>query len=366
MKLRFVFQIVLLSTLLYYPCAIVKAQDPLSGEKDNTSGSELAPVSFNPNPEGINQLKSDISAKIDQEVGNYSDLCAGVTIGVVSGGSIVYTKSYGTHQVGEVRQWGSVSKTLTTLIVMRQVEKGKLSLTTPIWQYAPQYYAMIPDPYKVTPLTLQHLLTHRGGISHLSNSNTPQMFIAVPDTARNYSSNGFGIVGEVLRTKFGNSFTSFVQTDIADSIGATSLTAPDSFLAPAALVQSNIQDFSRYTIGVMQNSYVSADMLYNVILKPYGPSWQGLGFQIAGSGTNIAAMHAGENAATKTYIYIKPRLKRSVAIFCTAKTDWPEISPLNDLAESIDKIVINVTPTTNPCADPTKCKSTYLPIVIKP
>lgn len=318
---------------------------------------------------GVYKLKPEVAAQIDNEVAKYSDRCAGTTIGLVYDSTIVYTASYGSHGIEQSHEWGSVSKTLTGLVNMRLVERGQLTLDTPIWDYVPLYGTLIPEPYKVTPLNLQHLLTHMGGVSDSGQVHTPQMFIAEPGTQYIYSTNGFGIIGEVLTSTLNLNYPTIVKTEIADLVDAASLTAAKGFVSPGALVKSDIQDFSKYMVGIIQNTFVSSDTLYNKMLVTYAVGYQGLAFHTSGSGKNLAITHGGSNGTEKADLYLKPRLKRGVGIFCDAAYPWSDSTVLRNLSKSLDSILAAYD---NPCLSPDGCQAEiaydykhFLPLIVK-
>ena len=58
-------------------------------------------------------------------------------------------------------QIGSITKTFTTLAVMRLVEAGKLELDVPLRTYLPKF--KVADEAVSASVTLRHLLTHTGG-----------------------------------------------------------------------------------------------------------------------------------------------------------------------------------------------------------
>jgi CubicO group peptidase (beta-lactamase class C family)/D-alanyl-D-alanine dipeptidase len=56
---------------------------------------------------------------------------------------------------------GSVSKLFTSVLIMREVEAGRLDLDAPITKYLPNFH---PTNRFNKPITLRHILAHRGGI----------------------------------------------------------------------------------------------------------------------------------------------------------------------------------------------------------
>src|SRR2546423_825436 len=56
---------------------------------------------------------------------------------------------------------GSVSKLFTSILIMREVEAGRLDLDAPITKYLPDFH---PTNHFDKPITLRHILAHRAGI----------------------------------------------------------------------------------------------------------------------------------------------------------------------------------------------------------
>ncbi len=87
------------------------------------------------------------------------------SVSIFQDGEEIYQKSYGYADVENgVRnsadtkfRIGSITKTFTATIIMKQIEEGKLSLTSKL----SEYYPMIPNAEKIT---IEHLLQHRSGI----------------------------------------------------------------------------------------------------------------------------------------------------------------------------------------------------------
>ncbi|MFH0875985.1 MAG: serine hydrolase [archaeon] len=324
------------------------------------------------NEVGINKLTSSISRQIDSKIHSYDSDCYATSVGVVYGGNIVYTKSYGSDSLTSVHEWASVSKTATALITMMQRDNGKISsIDDPVWKYATRYnghmldYCSNGDYCKDSVLTLRRLMNHVSGVAHWeaswsawsSYSQTSSTKIPVrfkPGTNWWYSSPAVDMVGEANRYAESSSapkFYTLVQNYLASKIGASSLTARDNWGAPAAYVISNINDFSLYAIGVMNNQFVSESELLTEMRNGVTDGY-GLGFHYKNSGQDTTLSHDGDNGVPRAYLLIKPLRKRSVVLFCQLSSSDLSIG-MSGLANEIE----NILAAGNPCVNPEDCKS---------
>src|SRR5512135_2585020 len=92
----------------------------------------------------------DTAAKLDKVLNAYHD--AGLLNGVVlvaDHGKVIYKKSFGyanfewqvPNTIDTKFRIGSVTKPFTAILVLQQVEAGKIQLDTPVTQYLPEYRA---------------------------------------------------------------------------------------------------------------------------------------------------------------------------------------------------------------------------------
>ncbi|WP_158621728.1 serine hydrolase domain-containing protein [Corallococcus aberystwythensis] len=122
---------------------------------------------------------------------------------------------------------GSVSKWLTTIVVLRLVDKGKLALDEPILTYLPEYRA---DTGK--QLTLRHLLSHGSGLPNglmdafkkdpsIESETRPQAeavtryasgdLVFTPGTRFDYNITNWILVQAILERVSGQSYAELAQ-----------------------------------------------------------------------------------------------------------------------------------------------------------
>jgi CubicO group peptidase (beta-lactamase class C family) len=96
-----------------------------------------------------------------------------LTVGVVSGDKLVWTKSYGngdsatslTANKDTVYRIGSITKMFTATMLEQLVDAGKVKLNDPVEKYFPEVNK-VPKRYKdAPPITLLQLATHTSGLS---------------------------------------------------------------------------------------------------------------------------------------------------------------------------------------------------------
>lgn len=118
--------------------------------------------------------------------------------------SIVYNKAFGYSDLesktklkqGDQFVIGSISKQITAAMILREFEKGHLSLEDKIGQYLPEI-----DQSWAQEITIHQLLTHTHGIV-----DTEQQLAFEPGTQFSYSQLGYGLLSQILEKITGKSF----------------------------------------------------------------------------------------------------------------------------------------------------------------
>jgi CubicO group peptidase (beta-lactamase class C family) len=135
-------------------------------------------------------------------------------------------------------QLGSVGKLFTAIAVLKEVEKGRLSLDLDVNTYLKEFKV---DNFKNQPITLRHLLTHSAGLNerligyaarskndltplgeHLKD-RMPKTYTA-PGTAVSYSNYGFGLAGHLVELSSGKGFVDYINDEIFQQLGMSSAT----------------------------------------------------------------------------------------------------------------------------------------------
>jgi CubicO group peptidase (beta-lactamase class C family) len=103
------------------------------------------------------------------------DHISGVTVAIVQNGKVVLAKGYGAASREPWRpvtadtpfRIGSTSKTLTWILLMREVEKGRLRLDARVNDYLPAA-ARFPDAGFRRPILVRDLMSHSAGLEDLA------------------------------------------------------------------------------------------------------------------------------------------------------------------------------------------------------
>jgi CubicO group peptidase (beta-lactamase class C family) len=176
------------------------------------------------------------------------NLVGSVTIGIVSGKQLVWSKSYGDADrekkipadVDTVYRIGSITKMFTALMLEQLVDAGKVHLSDPVEKYFPeikQVKGTFPD---APPITLMQLATHTSGLGREPDdvaiatagpvSEWEKTLIAAlphlryefePGTRFSYSNMGFAILGVALERAAGEAYTEYVPKHIFTPLGMT-------------------------------------------------------------------------------------------------------------------------------------------------
>ncbi|HEV2387184.1 MAG TPA: serine hydrolase domain-containing protein [Candidatus Acidoferrales bacterium] len=198
------------------------------------------------------------------------DKLASVTVGVVSGPSLVWTKSYGLANMEKkipadkdsTYRIGSITKQFTAVMLLQLVGAGKVRLSDPVEKYYPEI-RNIPNAYpSAPPVTLLQLATHTSGLAREpGDKQTPtETFLTgqvadwektllaalphthyayEPGTRYSYSNIGYAILGAALGRAAGEPYTRYVDEHILAPLGMTHT----AFEQNPAILQSLTQGY---------------------------------------------------------------------------------------------------------------------------
>ncbi len=178
----------------------------------------------------------------------------GMSVAVVRNGQLAWARAYGVRDAASqapvttrtLFQGGSISKPVATIALLQLVAQGRVKLDAPIntsltrWQVPANCYTSL------TPVTLRHLLTHRGGITvhgfdgyvrgrplptlvqvlnGAAPANSPPIVVdTVPGTVGRYSGGGFTIAQLALEDITGKAFDVYAREQIFAPRGLTRTT----------------------------------------------------------------------------------------------------------------------------------------------
>jgi CubicO group peptidase (beta-lactamase class C family) len=177
------------------------------------------------------------------------DSLGSITVGIVSGPSLVWTKSYGYADSARTRlatpttvyRIASVSKQFTAVMLLQLVERGKVSLSDPVDRFFPEIRSIRGRTQGSALVTIVQLATMTSGIARdpkderASQRGRPQTwmttlvaalpkteFVRPPGVGYGYSNVGYAILAAALSRASGESYTSYLQRHIIQPLGMTS------------------------------------------------------------------------------------------------------------------------------------------------
>ena len=188
------------------------------------------------------QTNSNAEKKIDSLFSIYNSKTAGVAVGIVKDGELIYKKGYGTANLEydipitpkTIFNVGSVSKQFTTFSIYLLEKQGKVSLNDDIRKY-------IPDlPIYEKTITIKHLCSHTSGLKdqwalltlagwRMDDVITSEQILKIlkkqkelnfsPGSQFKYSNSGFTLLTEIVKRVSGKSFSEFAKENIFNPLG---------------------------------------------------------------------------------------------------------------------------------------------------
>jgi CubicO group peptidase (beta-lactamase class C family) len=192
------------------------------------------------------QVPSDLSgalSKIDAMAAAElaKDGVGSVTVGVVSGAKLVWSKSYGFADMEKktpadqetVYRIGSITKQFTGLMLLQLAEQGKVALSDPVEKYFPEVNKVQGRLPNAPPITLVQLATMTSGLDRepadlatylkgpvadwdkvLISALPHTKYAFEPDTHYYYSNIGYAILGATIARAAGMPYTRYVHEKI--------------------------------------------------------------------------------------------------------------------------------------------------------
>ncbi len=171
-----------------------------------------------------------------------------VTVGAVSGGSLVWTKSHGYADMERKRpasrdsvyRIGSVTKEFTGVMLLQLVEQQRVHLSDPVEKYVPEINRLGGRFVHASPITLLQLATMTSGIARepqdlgmflkgpvaqwertMLAALSRTRYAYEPGTRYQYSNIGYAILGAALSHAAGQSYVEYVEQHILAPLGMT-------------------------------------------------------------------------------------------------------------------------------------------------
>lgn len=251
----------------------------------------------------------------------------------------------------------SITKTLTAIAVLQQVEAGRLDLDAEVQKYVPYF------PQKKWPVKVGQLLGHLGGISHYKNYDQEGHFkqqmdtqeaiavfkdfdlIAEPGTTYHYSSYGYNLLGAVIEGATGTTYSDYLQENILKPLNmfATRLDNPDDLIPNRVRgyrllkgkiknsefinissrfagggTRSTVLDLLKFAQGICDGQLLQPatwhTMFTSQATKDGLATGYGQGWRVEPLRGHFMVSHGGSQAETRTYLAIFPTENFAVAV----------------------------------------------------
>jgi CubicO group peptidase (beta-lactamase class C family) len=307
----------------------------------------------------------------------------GASLAIVEGDRIVHLRGFGRARPGEEAPSaqtpffiGSLTKSFTALAVMRLVEAGKVELDAPVQCYLPWF--RVADPDASARMTVRHLLNQTSGLPVLPSEAALADFDEHPDAVERqiralstlkinrpvgskfeYSNTNYNILGLIIETVSGESYSDYVQRQIFDPlemrhsftskeeaqtnglamghrywfghpIPALNLSIPRGSL-PSGQLLSSVEDMAHYLIahlngGRYTNVQVLSEEGIDELLRG-AVEWKEMGFLIGyygmgwisqGSGETTIISHSGTVPDFSAFMALIPHQKKGIVLFFNA------------------------------------------------
>ncbi len=176
------------------------------------------------------------------------DDVGGIAAGIVVDGDLVWARGFGwadrdgrvPMSPSAVSRTGSISKSVTAVLMMRLVDQGVIALDEPVERYLPEFARVSDKRPGAETVTFRHLASHTAGLIR-EPANVAEMvrgrlelweervveslentaYDSIPGARYQYSNIGFGALGLALSRAAGKPFMDMVQSEVFDPLGMT-------------------------------------------------------------------------------------------------------------------------------------------------
>ena len=205
------------------------------------------------------QLRVDVAA----------DDVGGIVAGVMVDGDLVWAQAFGwadrdartPMSTASISRTGSISKSVTAVLMMRLLDEGVIGLDEPVERYLPAFASIKDRRVDAQPVTFRHLASHTAGLirepqwpdavvgpielwdKRIVESLPLTAYDTVPGARYQYSNIGFGTLGLALAKAAGRPFMEMVRTEVLGPLGMTG----SEFVVAGAKLEARLA--AGYVIG---------------------------------------------------------------------------------------------------------------------
>lgn len=215
-------------------------------------------------PSTQSSMEKSIDAAFDDVYARYQ--LPGLALGVVRDGKVIYTRTAGETSAGSgekidsrtLFKIASNSKAMTTGVLARLVDAGKLRWDDPVTRYLPQF--RMRDPWVTREFQVRDLLLHNSGLREGAGDlmlwPDPNLFTRADIIAGlahlqsehsfrshyDYDNLMYVVAGEVAAAAAGTSYEELVKRELFDPLKMTRCQVPVSTSAPAGGIRCSLDD----------------------------------------------------------------------------------------------------------------------------
>jgi len=179
-----------------------------------------------------------------------ADGIGGITAAVFRGDQVLWAQGFGWADpanrvpagVRTIYRTGSISKSVTAILLADLVEEGKVALDDAVVDYLPEAAGFGDPPTGMEPITFRQLASHTAGLIRepelegaaagpiedwgykILASIPHTRFYTMPGTRYQYSNIGYGVLGYALQRAAGTSFMVLVEDRLFEPLGMRSST----------------------------------------------------------------------------------------------------------------------------------------------
>lgn len=327
----------------------------------------------------VNNTTSSFKEKVDSIVINKMNQynIPGISIGLISDGSIIYNKGYGIKNIktkdivseSTIFHTASISKLFTAVAIMKLIQQKKITINDKLVNLLPELKF---DDERVRNITVKNLLNHTSGLPdinnyHWNNNNQSDHSLkkyilglnlkldAPPSSEYQYSNLAYDILGYVIEKVSGITFDDFLKENVLNKsrmynsdfryfkILDSLKTSPHSKSwitrktyvretypytrehAPSSTLNSSAKDLSIWMISFLQS--LDDSDLNNKNITMIAPSFSpnpyiGLGFQLSDIQSKKTIGHYGGDRGFRSYLIMIPSEK--IGLVLLANCDYDE------------------------------------------
>lgn len=290
----------------------------------------------------------------------------GVSIAIINDAEVVYHRVLGVRNLdtkepvndSTLFEGASLSKPLFAYFLLKMINKGVMSLDTPLYKYLP-HSAIKDNDKRYELITARMVLSHQTGFPNWSE-NKPIEMAFTPGTGFSYSGEAHqwltAILATQMKTNWQNGLDSIFQQEVAKPLGMKhSFYVRNEFtrrnkatgyhkdgrakdfwqsgsisFGAAHTLHSEAVDFSKFLIAMINGTGLQKatldDMLKEQIhfsedneLLKYGQTGWALGFAMRPTTSGVRYMHTGNNSGFQSYCCFYKEKKYGFVLFTNSE-----------------------------------------------